>query len=91
MTVDRCNVGRRGLFCDHLGQCFSKDALPHTAEEMAEILGPFWLILSPESVEYTAETFPTDVLFLPLAEYSGGYGIAVSRGGQDGTIGTHKR
>ena len=78
LTVDWCSVGRQGLFCDHLGQCFSKNDLPHTAEEMAEILGPFWLILSPESVEYSAETFPSDVVFVPLVEYSGGYGIAIS-------------
>jgi len=86
LTVDRCNVGRRGLFCDHLGRCFSKDDLPHTAEEMIDILGPFWLILSPASSVYSAETFPTDVLYTPLGEYSNCYGIAVPKEVTDGTI-----
>ena len=79
LTVDWCKSGARGIFCDDKGRCFRKDETPHSAEEMAEILGPFFLVLSPESLEYSRETFPTSVKWRPLAEYSNSYGIAVAQ------------
>lgn len=80
LTVDWCARGRRGIFAHRDGSCFRKDNAPHTESEIAEILGPFTLVLSPESVEYTEQSFPYKATWMPLAEYSGVYGIAVSAG-----------
>ena len=43
---------------------------------MWEILGPFDLILSPQSLELSEEELKAYHLFAPLAEYSNQYGIA---------------
>ena len=74
LTVDRCNQGKRGIFCNTKGTPFSKGE-PHTKEEMQTILGAFSLILSPESTEFTEEELKDFRQFQPLAEYSKVYGI----------------
>lgn len=75
LTVSWCKR-ERGIFCDKAGGGFSKDE-PHTQAEMLHILGPFWIILSPQSECFTAEQMTEYVAFRPLEEYSGQYGIAL--------------
>jgi hypothetical protein len=77
LTVDWCNQGRRGPFCDELGGSFIKDNEPHTNDEMEEILGIFHLILFPQSLPFTEDELRGFNRFVPLAEYSDKYGIAV--------------
>lgn len=76
LTVDRCNQGRRGLFCDRTGASFIKDT-PHTDEEMHEILGLFHIVLNPKSELFTENDLKRFTKWIPLAEYHYGYGIAV--------------
>lgn len=75
LTVSWCK-GPRGIFCGKAGGAFSKDE-PHTQAEMTHILGPFWLILNPQSDLLTAEQVAEYSAFRPLAEYSDQYGIAL--------------
>jgi len=77
LTVSWCNKRPRGIFCSKTGQGFSRDDRPHTEKEMQEILGPFWLILSPESLPFTENDFAEDLSWYPLAEYTNQYGYAV--------------
>ena len=77
LTVDWCKKSGRGIFCDINGKAFSKDGEPHTELEMWEILGPFDLILSPESQVFTEEQVAEFTYYRPLAEYKGEYGIAL--------------
>ena len=77
LTVDWCNQGKRGPFCDKQGRSFIKDDEPHTRDEMEEILGVFFLILSPQSLPFTENELKGFNRFVPLAEYSDEYGIAV--------------
>lgn len=76
LTVDWCNKGRRGIFCDAEGHCFRKDDEPHTELEMQEILGPFWLILSSESLAFNEQQVSEFSQWIPLSEYSNQFGIA---------------
>jgi hypothetical protein len=76
LTVDWCKDGRRGVFCDSTGCGYRKDDAPHTELEMHEILGPFWLILAPESELLTEQQVSEFTLWTPLAEYSNQFGIA---------------
>ena len=76
LTVDWCNEGSRGIFCDQTGQAFSKDDEPHTEDEMWKILGPFDLVLSPKSVELSEDEVAEYQWWTPLEEYNGAYGIA---------------
>ena len=76
LTVDWCNKGDRGIFCDQKGNPFIKENEPHTEDEMWKILGPFDLILSPESTELTEDDVAEYQWWSPFAEYSGEYGIA---------------
>lgn len=77
LTVRYCNQGPRGVFCNSTGGCFRKDNEPHTSREMDDILGPFALILSPESTVLTREELAEYTRWGALAEYSNDYGIAV--------------
>ena len=76
LTVDWCNKGKRGIFCDADGQCFRKDE-PHTEDEMFDILGAFDLILAPKSELFTIEQVKKFTRWIPLAEYSNQFGIAL--------------
>lgn len=74
LTVDWCNKGNRGIFCDIKGNSFGKDT-QHTEDEMWEILGAFDLILNPQSIELDEEGLKEYRRYRPLAEYSHQYGI----------------
>lgn len=76
LTVDWCRQGRRGVFCSRSGGAFIKDDAPHTREEMDEILGLFWVVLSPKSESFTEEQLAQHAQWTPLDEYSGAYGVA---------------
>ena len=76
LTVDWCNTGRRGIFCDERGNPFSKKT-QHTEGEMAEILDAFSVILNPQSIELSEEELSEYHRFFPLAEYSNKYGFAL--------------
>lgn len=78
LTVEWCSKGGRGIFCSIRGNAFRKDREPHTWEEMRDILGPFLMILSPESQVFTEEQVAEFSWFRPLAEYKGAYGIALT-------------
>lgn len=77
MTVEWCGNGDRGIFCDTDGKCFRKDSEPHTALEMQDILGPFWLILTPDSELLDVEQVAEFTFWRPLEEYSNRFGIAL--------------
>jgi len=77
LTVDWCNKGDRGVFCDREGRPFSKDN-PHTLEEMEKILGVFALILSPMSQMFDETELKKFSKWRPLAEYTNQYGIALT-------------
>jgi len=76
LTVDWCKRGQRGVFCRSDGAAFRKDEEPHSKAEIDEILGPFWLVLSPLSLLLTEAQLAEYTQFVPLAEYSHQYGIA---------------
>ena len=75
LTVDWCGKGHRGVFCDRNGNAFGKDS-QHTEDEMGEILGPFDLVLAPQSLELTDEEAAQYTCWRPLAEYTHQYGVA---------------
>ena len=75
LTVDWCNKNQRGVFCNSVGTGYSSET-KHRWEEIQDILGPFWLILAPLSVQLTAEELSAYKFWRPLAEYSGEFGIA---------------
>jgi len=75
VTVDWCGQGQRGVFCDPTGRTFCRET-PHSEDEMWDILGPFDLILSPQSVLISEEELTKYSSFVPLAEFSNQYGIA---------------
>ncbi len=75
VTVDWCNKDQRGIFCNSAGKAPSKET-EHSCLEMQDMLGPFWLILAPISVQLTAEELAAYKFWYPLAEYSGEFGIA---------------
>jgi len=77
LTVKWCGKGPRGIFCSRGGTGFRKDSESHTAEEMWDILGPFFMILSPKSQVFTEEEVAEFTYYRPLGEYSGEYGIAL--------------
>jgi len=76
MTVEWCNSGKRGVFCDTYGKPFSQEQ-PHTDNEMREILGHFWMILSPKSEPFSQSELKRFNQFRPLPEYTNQYGIAL--------------
>lgn len=77
LTVEWCDDGKRGIFCHQDGQAFRKDDEPHTHDEMANVLGPFWLVLAPCSREFTVDELAKFTRFRPLVEYTNIYGIAL--------------
>ena len=79
LTVDWCKKGNRGIFCDGQGKPFSLYR-QHTQEEMDSILGPFWMVLDPQSVRFTEEEAAAHNRWYPLAEYSNAFGYAVQSG-----------
>jgi len=79
LTVDWCNQGKRGIFCDELGRAFPSDDKPHAEHEMFEILGMFCMVLSPKSEPMTAKTVKKYTVFRPLGEYKSHYGIAMRK------------
>lgn len=82
ITVEKCNQGKRGIFCRSDGTAFFKPTI-HSEDEMWEVLCPFDLILAPKSEPYTEEELKQFNVFIPLAEYSNVYGIAATKGGED--------
>jgi len=79
VTVDWCDKGKRGIFCDRQGHGFLKET-QHTMEEMNEILGAFSVILNPKSEPFTEDEIKRFTKWKSLAEYEHHYGIAVSGG-----------
>ena len=77
LTVDWCSKGKRGIFCDAEGNCFRKDNEAHTRDEMSNILGVFDLILASKSELFTVEQVSKFTRWIPLAEYSHQFGIAL--------------
>ena len=78
LTVDWCNYDQRGIFCNSRGTGYSSET-EHGNLEMQDILGPFWLILAPVSMQLTAKELSAYKFWRPLAEYSGEFGIASTR------------
>lgn len=76
LTVDWCSKGKRGIFCNKEGTPFSQDH-PFTEDEAWEVLGPFDLILDPQSLELTEKELKEYCKWCPLAEYSGRFGISI--------------
>lgn len=75
LAVNWCNKVKRGIFCSKTGIPFSQNH-PFTEEESWNILGPFNLILNPQSLELTEEELKTYRKWYPLAEYSNEFGVA---------------
>jgi hypothetical protein len=80
LTVDWCNKGRRGVFCDQSGNSFWKEEVdgPHTEQEMWDVLGMFDIILDPQSILLSEEELYQYKWFVPLAEYTDHFGIAMT-------------
>ena len=76
LTVDWCNLGKRGIFCDISGKAFIKNT-EHSQTEMHEILGIFAMILSPQSIALSKEEVSHYTQWHPLAEYEHQLGIAI--------------
>jgi len=76
VTVAWCGKGPRGIFCDSEGRTTSSE-VQHSHSEMQDVLGPFWMILDPISVEMTAEEVAEHNQWQPLDEYSDEFGIAI--------------
>lgn len=76
LTVEWCNIGRRGIFSSAEGNAFSKDT-EHTYEEMWDILDCFFMILSPKSLPFDEQELKEYSKWYPLAEFSNQYGIAL--------------
>lgn len=75
LTFSWCDNDWRGPFVNREGAGFSNE-MTHTEDEMREILGPFWLILNPQSEPFTEEELAKYIVFHPLAEYKYAFGIA---------------
>ena len=75
LTVSWCD-GTRGIFCNTKGVAFTKLGEPHTEADMIGILGPFRIILSPQSEPFTEKQMTEYTRFRPLEEYTNEYGIA---------------
>jgi hypothetical protein len=78
ITVEWCGNGFRGVFCNKAGIGIAKDGKPHTDEEMDQALGPFFIILHPQSEEMSEADLARYECFVPLAEYSHEWGIALT-------------
>lgn len=75
VTVAWCHNKWRGPFVNREGTGYSSETR-HTETEMREILGPFWLILNPQSTPFTADELAKYTVLHPLAEYQHAFGIA---------------
>ena len=75
LSVDWCNKGNRGVFCDAKGNSFGKDT-QHGKDEMEEILGVFHVILSPQSLELGETELREYCNYCSLGEYTHQFGIA---------------
>ena len=75
LTVKWCNSGFRGPFVSRQGAGYSSE-VPHTRDEMDDILGPFSMILNPKSEPFTEAEVSKFTVFHPLAEYQQAFGIA---------------
>lgn len=78
LTVDWCNQGKRGVFCDRKGGAFSHPDAPLGLDEAEKILGPFALILAPKWLPLTEAELAQHKAWYPLAEFSNEYGYAVA-------------
>jgi len=78
LTVDWCNQGERGIFCNlSTGVAFTKDDAPHTEDEIWKILDVFSLVLAPQSQQFSEDEVREYNIAYPLAEFSNEYGYAV--------------
>ena len=77
LTVDWCDKGERGVFCNLNGIGYPKEGEPHTEMEMMKILDVFWIILKPKSTLLTKEELTEYTYWYPLAEYSNQFGVAL--------------
>lgn len=77
LTVDWCNNGNRGIFCDKNGNAFPKDE-PHNEDDLWRILDCFQFVLSPQSVEMSEEELKKYTRWYPLGEFSNQYGVALA-------------
>ena len=76
LTTDRCNEGKRGIFCDSTGGAFPQDK-PHTKTEMWDILGAFYMVLAPQSQLLKEEEVAEYTNWIPYAEYTHQFGVAL--------------
>lgn len=79
ITVDWCNKGKRGIFCNRDGIGFLKKT-QHTKDEINKILGMFSIILNPKSIVFTEKEIKQYKKWIPLSEYQHQYGIAIKEG-----------
>lgn len=80
ITVERNNSGIRGIFTDFHGVGFwrTEEEGQHTDDQMGEAVGLFWIVLDPKSVLISADELRNYNRFIPLGEFKGVYGIAVT-------------
>lgn len=76
LTVDWCKQGKRGLFTDPRGKGYWLPE-PYTEAEMHDILGVFWMILSPMCLPFTEEEMKSVSEWYSLDEYNDQFGYAV--------------
>lgn len=74
--MDWCSRGHRGIFARNDGEAFSSEN-EHTEDEIENILDPFYLVLSPQSILLSEEELKAYHRFVPLSEYSGAYGVVL--------------
>lgn len=77
LTTDRCDEGKRGIFCDGNGGAFPKDNAPHSESEMWDILGAFYMVLSPQSRLLDEAEVAQYTNWAPYAEYTHHFGVAL--------------
>ena len=78
VTLEPRRYGR-GIFTNREGIGFSRseEEGPHSEDEMYEILGLFYLVLSPRSELFSEEEVKQYRWFQSLAEYSYQYGVVL--------------
>jgi len=82
LTVDRCNQGKRGIFCGKDGNAFAQDE-PFDDDRIWEILDCFYLVLSPQSIRLSESELKKYKHWYPLAEFSHQYGYALEEAKQN--------
>lgn len=78
VTVDWCNKGNRGIFCNRDGTAYFKET-EHTQDDFWDILDCFSLILNPQSIAFTEEEVKQYTQWKPLGEFSNQYGVALKK------------